>query len=233
MRVLASLNGGWKVTAERMQDKARALGAHDTRVKSPDGYDTPGQVSSAFDLAVFGRAGLRSPDFVRYCSREEAVFPGRNDRPYPIRNTNRLLTGSDGVKRYPGIVGIKNGYTSEAGHTLVAAAHRDGRTLVVTVLNPRRGGAYAVYEEARTLLDWGFEASDEVDAVGSLDSPRFTSLPGSEAQPTVVPTLTTVPVRRDSGPERTLVWTVAGAALLGALGTGLFLRLRWGPVLSG
>ncbi|MCX2924162.1 D-alanyl-D-alanine carboxypeptidase family protein [Streptomyces sp. NEAU-W12] len=229
VRVLASLNGGWKVTAERMQDKARALGAHDTRVKSPDGYDAPGQVSSAFDLAVFGRAGLQNPDFVRYCSREEAVFPGRDDGSYAIRNTNRLLTGSDGVERYPGIVGIKNGYTSGAGHTLVAAARRDGRTLVVTVLNPRRGGAHAVYEEARTLLDWGFEASGRVDAVGSLDALRGASLPGSQAQPVAAPALTTVPAARDDGPERAVVWTVAGTALLGAVGTGLFLRLRWGP----
>ncbi|MFD3731847.1 D-alanyl-D-alanine carboxypeptidase family protein [Streptomyces sp. NPDC058632] len=230
VRVLASLNGGWKVTAERMQDKAHALGAHDTRVKSPDGYDAPGQVSSAFDLAVFGRAGLQNPDFVRYCSLEETVFPGRDDGSYAIRNTNRLLTGSDGVERYPGIVGIKNGYTSGAGHTLVAAARRDGRTLVVTVLNPRWGGAHAVYEEARTLLDWGFEASGRVDAVGSLDALRVTSLPGPEAQPAPAPALTAVPAARDDGPERTVVWAVAGAALLGAVGTGLFLRLRWGPV---
>ncbi|MEU3145526.1 MULTISPECIES: D-alanyl-D-alanine carboxypeptidase family protein [unclassified Streptomyces] len=232
VRVLASLNGGWKVTAERMQDKAHALGAHDTRVKSPDGYDAPGQVSSAFDLAVFGRAGLQNPDFVRYCSREEAVFPGRDDGSYAIRNTNRLLTGSDGVERYPGIVGIKNGYTSGAGHTLVAAARRDGRSLVVTVLNPRRGGAHAVYEEARTLLDWGFEASGRVDAVGSLDALRGASLPGSPAQPAAAPALTTVPAARDDGPERTVVWTVSGTALLGAVGTGLFLRLRWGPAVA-
>ncbi|MGY0065707.1 D-alanyl-D-alanine carboxypeptidase family protein [Streptomyces sp. QTS137] len=230
VRVLASLNGGWKVTAERMQDKAHALGAHDTRVKSPDGYDAPGQVSSAFDLAVFGRAGLQNPDFVRYCSLEEAVFPGRDDGSYPIRNTNRLLTGSDGVERYPGIVGIKNGYTSGAGHTLVAAARRDGRTLVVTVLNPRRGGAHTVYEEARTLLDWGFEASGEVDAVGSLDALRAASLPGPQAQPPTAQAPTTVLAARGAGPERTVVWTVAGTALLGAVGTGLFLRLRWGPV---
>ncbi|CAM5245822.1 hypothetical protein SALBM217S_06538 [Streptomyces griseoloalbus] len=57
VRVLAALSGGWRATAERMEEKARDLGARDTRVTSPDGYDEPGQVSSAFDLAVFGRAG--------------------------------------------------------------------------------------------------------------------------------------------------------------------------------
>lgn len=77
VHVLAGLSGGWSATAARMQAKARALGARDTHVRSPDGYDTPGQVSSAYDLAVFGRAGLRNADFARYCGTAEAQFPGR------------------------------------------------------------------------------------------------------------------------------------------------------------
>ncbi|CAM5579760.1 hypothetical protein SPURM210S_07686 [Streptomyces purpurascens] len=78
VHVLAELNGGWRATARRMQAEARSLGAHDTRVLSPDGYDTPGQVSSAFsDLAIFGRVGLRNPDFARYCATVEARFPWR------------------------------------------------------------------------------------------------------------------------------------------------------------
>ncbi|GAA2532033.1 D-alanyl-D-alanine carboxypeptidase [Streptomyces fimbriatus] len=225
VRVLAALSGGWRATAERMQTKARALGARDTRVKSPDGYDAPGQVSSAFDLAVFGRAGLRNSEFARYCARTEARFPGRDGGSYGIRNTNRLLTGADGVERYRGLVGVKNGYTSNAGHTLVAAARRDGRTLVVTVMNPRSGGAHAVYEEARSLLDWGFEAAGRVDPVGSLDALRARPLPGQQAEPAAAPA-----VRRDDGPDRPVPWTIVGAALLGGAGVALFLRIKWGPV---
>ncbi|MGA4837936.1 D-alanyl-D-alanine carboxypeptidase family protein [Streptomyces sp. G45] len=166
VHVLAEMNGGMARTVREMRAKARALGAHDTRVVSPDGYDAPGQVSSAFDLAVFGRAGLADPQFTRYCSTPVASFPsGRWS--YPIQNTNRLLTGADGVARYPGLIGVKNGYTSGAGNTLIAAAHRGARTLVVTVMNPQNGG-FAVYEEARRLLDWGFAAADRVRPVGSL-----------------------------------------------------------------
>ncbi|MCH0541916.1 D-alanyl-D-alanine carboxypeptidase [Streptomyces sp. MUM 203J] len=167
VRVLAGLNGGWEKTARQMEAVARSLGARDTKVVSPDGYDAPGQVSSAYDLAVFGREGLRNPDFARYCALRYADFPaGRGT--YGIRNTNRLVTGEDGVRRYPGILGVKNGYTSQAGHTLIAAARRGGRTLVVTVLNPQSGGFRAVYEEARELLDWGFGAGAKVQPVGSL-----------------------------------------------------------------
>ncbi|MFF8383997.1 D-alanyl-D-alanine carboxypeptidase family protein [Streptomyces kanasensis] len=167
VRVLAGMNGGWEETARQMEATARSLGALDTKVVSPDGYDAPGQVSSAYDLAVFGREGLRHPDFARYCALPYASFPA-GGWSYGIRNTNRLLTGEDGVARYPGVIGVKNGYTSGAGHTLIAAARRDGRTLVVTVMNPRDGGAQAVYEEARRLLDWGFGPGRKVQPVGSL-----------------------------------------------------------------
>ncbi|WP_017242300.1 D-alanyl-D-alanine carboxypeptidase family protein [Streptomyces sp. SS] len=167
VHVLAAMNGGWESMARQMQDKARALGARDTQVVSPDGYDAPDQVSSAFDLAVFGRAGLQDPEFVRYCSTRYADFPA-GTWSYGIANTNRLLTGADGVDRYPGLLGIKNGYTSNAGNTLISAAKRGDRTLVVSVMNPQDGGGLAVYEEARSLLDWGFEAAGRVRPVGSL-----------------------------------------------------------------
>ncbi|MFJ7070518.1 D-alanyl-D-alanine carboxypeptidase family protein [Streptomyces sp. NPDC101115] len=167
VHVLAAMNGGWKSTARQMQEKARSLGARDTRVVSPDGYDAPGQVSSAYDLAVFGRAGLQDPQFTRYCSTPYADFPA-GSWSYGIANTNRLLTGADGVARYPGLIGVKNGYTSNAGNTLISAARRGGRTLVVSVMNPQWGGGLAVYEEARSLLDWGFAAAGRVEPVGSL-----------------------------------------------------------------
>ncbi|MFJ4868494.1 D-alanyl-D-alanine carboxypeptidase family protein [Streptomyces sp. NPDC088757] len=167
VHVLAAMNGGWDAMAGKMQEKARSLGANDTHVVSPDGYDAPGQVTSAYDLAVFGRAGLQDPAFTRYCSTRYADFPA-GSWSYGIANTNRLLTGENGVDRYPGLIGIKNGYTSNAGNTLVSAAKRGGRTLVVSVMNPQEGGGYAVYEEARSLLDWGFEAAGRVRAVGSL-----------------------------------------------------------------
>ncbi|MEU6406851.1 serine hydrolase [Streptomyces sp. NPDC046985] len=172
VHVLAALNGGWQQTADKMQTKAHALGALDTHVVSPDGYDADGQVSSAYDLAVFGRAGLRNPDFARYCSTAQSTFPGNDGASFGIANTNRLLTGADGVQRYPGLVGIKNGYTTNAGNTLVAAAKRNGHTILVTLMHPQQGGGFEVYEEARQLLDWGFDATGHVDPVGSLDALR-------------------------------------------------------------
>ncbi|MCT9008082.1 serine hydrolase [Streptomyces rhizosphaerihabitans] len=251
VHVLAAMNGGWTSTAAQMQAKARSLGARDTHVVSPDGYDTPGQVSSAYDLAVFGRAGLRNPDFARYCSTAEAMFPGDSGSSYGIQNTNRLLTGANGVEPYPGLIGVKNGYTTNAGNTLVAAAEHGTRTLVVTVMNPQAGGGLAVYEEARSLLDWGFEADGLVDPVGTLvdtravpaagpSAPaRSTARPGRAARPvatarpvTSAPAVAAAPPD-DAGPGWSDAAEIAGAGALGAAGVALALRLKAGRAKRG
>lgn len=221
VHVLAALNGGWRTTAAQMQVKARSLGARDTHVRSPDGYDAPGQVSSAYDLAVFGRAGLRNADFARYCGTIEARFPNGAGGSYEIRNTNRLLSGADGVEPYPGLIGVKNGYTSNAGNTLVAAARRSGRTLVVTVMNPQAGGGFAVYEEARELLDWGFEAAGRVDPVGSLDALRADPPPGPAALPAAASL-----APRGGGPGWPEAALIAAAGALGAGAAALIVGFR-------
>ncbi|MFD6023696.1 D-alanyl-D-alanine carboxypeptidase family protein [Streptomyces griseoluteus] len=228
VHVLAALDGGVDTTVAKMQAKARTLGAMDTHVISPDGYDAPGQVSSAFDLAVFGRAGLQNPDFARYCSTAQAEFPG-DGWPFAIENTNRLLSGEDGVAPYPGIIGIKNGYTSNAGNTLVAAARRGGRTLVATVMNPQEGGGLAVYEEARQLLDWGFAAAGRVDPVGSLDGLRATPEPTHSA----IPVAAAVSPPPADHTDWTRTATVAGIVVLGAAGVTLALRSKNGKDTGG
>lgn len=222
VHVLASLNGGWRATTERMQAKARELGALDTKVVSPDGYDAPGQVSSAYDLAVFGRAGLRNREFAEFCGTRYAKFPAGKGS-FGIQNTNRLLTGADGVERYRGLIGVKNGYTSKAGNTLISAARRDGRTLVVTVMNPQSGSRFAVYEESRSLLDWGFRASGKVEPVGSLLPP---APPPVQAGPEQPPAPVAAPKATTTG------WSEAGmvasAGSLGAAAVALVIRLALG-----
>ncbi|MFE2985057.1 D-alanyl-D-alanine carboxypeptidase family protein [Streptomyces sp. NPDC059262] len=179
VHTLARLNGGMDLTLARMQATADRLGAHDTSVRTPDGYDTPGQYSSAYDLSLFAKAGLRNPDFRRYCGTKSALFPAAGGpNSFGIQNTNRLLVGSHGVEPYPGLIGVKNGYTSEAGNTLVAAATRHNRTILVTIMNPQdKDTANAVYEESRELLDWGFDAAPQAIAAGQLRGPSSPAAP--------------------------------------------------------
>ncbi|MFI6338107.1 D-alanyl-D-alanine carboxypeptidase family protein [Streptomyces sp. NPDC050535] len=170
VHVLSHMNGGVAKTVAQMQARAEELRALDTTVVSPDGFDHEGQLSSAYDLTLFARHGLADADFRAYCATRTADFPAGGGKSFQIQNTDRLLTGADGVAAYDGLIGVKNGYTSNAGNTFTGAATRDGRTLLVTVLHPRSGGG-GVYEETAALLDWGFGAGAKAESVGTLAEP--------------------------------------------------------------
>jgi serine-type D-Ala-D-Ala carboxypeptidase (penicillin-binding protein 5/6) len=238
VHVLAHMNGSVRQTVAQMQAKAKMLGATDTHVVTPDGYDEPGQVSSAYDLAVFARAGLSNPDFAGYASTKDSQFPGGQGAhgaltpSFGIQNTNRLLTGAKGVTPYPGLVGVKNGYTTNAGNTLVAAARRDGRTLIVTVMNPQSGAYNAVYSEATKLLDWGFSAAGRTSSVGTLNTARTAAADGpqraSDSQPRQVKPRQAKEsaVSARSAVASATAWYVGGALVLTAAVCVLLLRRR-------
>ncbi|MFF4184615.1 D-alanyl-D-alanine carboxypeptidase family protein [Streptomyces sp. NPDC001691] len=177
VHVLSSMNGGVPKTVKDMQDRADELQALDTRVVSPDGYDMPGQVSSAYDLTLFARSGLQNKDFREYCATATAKFPGAEGKDkkretQEIQNTNRLLTGDFGLSPYKGIAGVKNGNTTNAGATFTGVAERGGKVLLVTVMHPESAESQAVYKEAARLLDWGFAANGKVTPVGELVPPK-------------------------------------------------------------
>ncbi|MER7823875.1 D-alanyl-D-alanine carboxypeptidase [Streptomyces sp. NPDC096097] len=189
VHVLSAMNGGIDKTVKDMQAHAEELQALDTHVVSPDGYDAPGQVSSAYDLTLFARSGLQKQDFREYCGTVSAKFPGLQEPGKPreyfeIANTNRLLTGASGITPYKGMAGVKNGNTSMAGATFTGVAQQGSRKLLVTVMNPDGGGANLVYEQTAALLDWGFAAAGKVKPVGELVSPKSAdaSSHGSPAQ---------------------------------------------------
>ncbi|GGS11513.1 hypothetical protein GCM10010236_77540 [Streptomyces eurythermus] len=180
VHVLSHMNGGIVRTVAEMQARAEDLQALDTHVVSPDGFDHKGQLSSAYDLTLFARHGLKDADFRGYCGTRTADFPAGGKKTFQIQNTDRLLTGAWGLKTYDGLIGVKNGYTSHAGNTFTGAATRGGRTLLVTVMHPESGGN-AVYEETAALLDWGFTHGRSARPVGTLVTPL--SEGGASASP--------------------------------------------------
>ncbi|MEU0070862.1 D-alanyl-D-alanine carboxypeptidase [Streptomyces sp. NPDC006332] len=185
VHVLSQMNGGIDATVKEMNTHAEELQALDTQVISPDGYDAPGQVSSAYDLTLFARSGLQKKDFREYCSTVTAKFPGETTKvkkgknkgrttrgTFEIQNTNRLLSGDLDVSVYPGIAGVKNGNTTNAGATFTGVAERGGKVLLVTVMNPEKNEHNEVYKETAKLFDWGFKAVGKVQPVGELVPPK-------------------------------------------------------------
>lgn len=160
---IAELTGGQVEAIEAMNAEAARLGAFTTQATTPHGLDEPGQVSSAYDLALFAQATLADDALAELVQTRTYDFPGLDGETFQIQNPNRLL-GS-----YEDAIGVKNGYTADAGYTLAAAAVRDNVRLVVTVLNPDDGRAEPVAAE---LLDWGFDAIGTAEPVGHLVTPE-------------------------------------------------------------
>ncbi|MEU5208024.1 D-alanyl-D-alanine carboxypeptidase [Streptomyces sp. NPDC020742] len=234
VHTLSAMNGGTKATVTEMQQRAKELNARDTHVVTPDGYDAPGQVSSAYDLSLFARAGLQNADFREYCSTASAQFPGDKGKngkraTFGIQNTNRLLSGDYDIKPYPGIAGVKNGSTTNAGSTFTGVAQRGDRKLLVTVMNPEKKEHNEAYREAARLFDWGFAAADKVEPVGRLVGPHGeddgTGAGGKRRDGHG----STQAALNDSGGTGG-AWTaagIAGGALVLCGAVGLVVRRRW------
>ncbi|MEV5362774.1 D-alanyl-D-alanine carboxypeptidase [Streptomyces cellulosae] len=196
VHVLSAMNGGVDKTVQEMNEHAKELQALDTHAVSPDGYDAPGQVSSAYDLTLIARSGLQKKDFREYCSTVRAQFPGETKKnkkgkrvrgSFEIQNTNRLLSGDYDVPVYQGIAGVKNGNTTNAGATFTGVAERDGKVLLVTVMNPQKKGSNGVYKETARLFDWGFAAAGKVEPVGELVPPKSVEEANAAAGPSASP----------------------------------------------
>jgi D-alanyl-D-alanine carboxypeptidase (penicillin-binding protein 5/6) len=166
--------GGDLAKAVRMeQAEAERLQAYDTTVVNPSGLDADGQYSSAYDLALFGRAGLQRADFRKYASTVKWTFPGnhtatatpQSSKSFQVYTENRLLAGPNA---YDGAIGVKPGYTTLAQNTLIAAATRNGHTILVSEVAAPHG---RVNTDAAKLLDWGFAHDGIAAPVGQLVDP--------------------------------------------------------------
>lgn len=160
---LAHAAGGFGKTVKLMNQMAHRLQALDTVARTPHGLDTPGQVSSAYDLALIARAAMKRSDFRAYVATKHYIFPhsGKKNAPIKINNQNKLLTA------YPGTIGVKTGYTTQAGNTYIGVATRHGHMIIITLLHL----TYGRDALATRLFNWGFQADGKVKPVGVLVKP--------------------------------------------------------------
>ncbi len=174
--MLARALGGYDETLAKMNAKAAALGAKDTRAATPSGLDAAGMSTSAYDLALIFRAAMADDEFRRLIALPTYQFPGYPPRPdvpgdedhpgYQMGTSNTLLR--DGV---PGmtVLGGKTGYTDDALKTFVGAAERDGRELVIVQLHGLSEPGNSYHDQAIAMFEYGFAAAPDV-SVGSLET---------------------------------------------------------------
>lgn len=124
------LFGSVEKFVDAMNQRAQELELNDTHYVTACGLDAPEHYSSAFDLAKLTRTALQNPLFADICKQSTMKVKFGNP-PYErwLKNYNRLL------KLYPNCIGVKTGFTDDAGRCLVSAAEKDGMTLICVTLN--------------------------------------------------------------------------------------------------
>jgi D-alanyl-D-alanine carboxypeptidase (penicillin-binding protein 5/6) len=170
---------GWEVVAAIAAGGLRL--EDDPDLSDPAGLDDEfsnedGSRISPRDLAIVARAVLAEPALMEMVGVDEYRFVGGDGIEHSVDSRNRLL------ELYPGAIGLKTGLTDRAGRCLVAAATRDGRTMLAVLFD-----APDMYLTAATLLDRGFATPVEeqrdadrlpdVVAGATLDPPE--AVPGA------------------------------------------------------
>ena len=127
-----------------MNEKAVSLGAMDTSFKNPHGLDAKGHYTTAHDLALLTAKALENETFVKVCSTyKKTVTSSLKER--TLVNHNKLLN------MYDEAIGVKTGYTTLSGRSLVGAARKDGITLITVTID-----APDDWNDHIRLLNYGF-----------------------------------------------------------------------------
>ena len=133
---------------DAMNEKARYLGMFNTHFASPNGLPNNNNYSTARDMLALARYCMADSLFAAIVGTAEQDIPLLDGRYLTCYNTNNML------RTYDGCIGIKTGFTYQAGACLAAAATRDGITLYSILLKSRNKALR--FRESAALMDYGF-----------------------------------------------------------------------------
>lgn len=147
--IAEGVSGDETVFTQSMNKKTKSLGLTNTKFINASGLDDDNQTqySTAYDLAIIAHyVWEKFPAFRQITSTYNQFIPAtETHKAFNLYNDTNLLT------TYPGVKGIKPGFTWEAGLCLVTYAENDHKKLLTVILGSenRRG-------EMAKLLDYGF-----------------------------------------------------------------------------
>ncbi|MEC3884733.1 D-alanyl-D-alanine carboxypeptidase family protein [Halobacillus sp. HZG1] len=154
--------GSEKEFVAQMNQKAKDLGLKNTQFQNPTGLPAEGHFSTAHDMAVMARELLLHDEVTKYTKIYEDYLRKGQDNEFWLVNTNKL------IKNYPGMDGLKTGYTSEAKYCLTASAKRDDMHMIAVVMgaeNPKMRNS-----DVTSLLDYGFSQYEGVKLYSKDDT---------------------------------------------------------------
>ena len=147
------VSGVTELFVEEMNNRAKALGMHDTHFVNPTGLTAEGHVTSAWDIALMSRELLlHHPDIRRFTTIWMDTIRGGT---FGLSNTNKL------VRYYDGCTGLKTGYTERAGYCISATAEKDGMELIAVIMKGETSDKRNT--DAKALLNYGFSTYQLTD----------------------------------------------------------------------
>ena len=140
--------GSEEAFIDMMNKKAEELGLKDTKFQNTTGLPVEEHYSSAHDMAIMSKELLKYEDITKYTGKYEAYLREDTDNKFWLVNTNKL------VRFYPGVDGLKTGFTREAMYCLTATAEKDGMRVIAVVFGaptPKDRNA-----QVTKMLDYAF-----------------------------------------------------------------------------
>jgi serine-type D-Ala-D-Ala carboxypeptidase (penicillin-binding protein 5/6) len=123
-------NGSKQKFVAMMNVKAKKLGMRNTNFTNPCGFDIGNHSSTANDLLKLTEYAIKNKTFNSIVKLEKYAFNAINTKSrYVVHSSNKLLANE------PYIVGVKTGYTNEAGACLIARAKNNNKDVLMVMLN--------------------------------------------------------------------------------------------------
>ncbi|MEO2074321.1 MAG: D-alanyl-D-alanine carboxypeptidase family protein [Bacillus sp. (in: firmicutes)] len=119
--------GSEEAFVDMMNEKAKELGLKHTFFKNTTGLPVSGHYSTAADMAMMAKELLKYEDITKFTGMYEAYLRENTDKKFWLVNTNKL------VRFYPGVDGLKTGFTAEAKYCLTATAQKEGMRVIAVV----------------------------------------------------------------------------------------------------
>ncbi len=153
----------WEGFAAMMNARAKELGCVDSNFVNPNGLPDEKHYTSAYDLAMIGRAFFANEMLCKISTTQKLIIP-KAEEDLVEWNKMELIQGGDYAYEY--LVGCKTGYTNDARSTLVSCAEKDGMKLICVVLKDE--SPYH-YEDTIALFDYGFQNFEKIN-IAQADS---------------------------------------------------------------
>jgi len=123
------IGGSVEGFAAMMNEKAKELGAYNTNFVTPNGLDADGHFTTAYDLALIASYAIQNESFLKIIQTPSHTFHEQTTgRTFTVNNKDLFLTSYDGA------IGIKTGFTNNAGYCFVGAVEKDNKKYVSVVL---------------------------------------------------------------------------------------------------